>query len=208
MIRVVNLKMNERILIKGMSSEILDLQFAHLSTEILLACIEQTALHIYKIESSTISISHSLLLIINIESVPENTTEFAKVNWCPYVPEKVDEIDDVSSKLLVWVRGNQFEYYSISTILANYGSGTHKAQSIKEGCIKNSKTAHVITGATFSPDGTTLAISFDDGYIRFYQVYMHGGDSNPRCLHEWNPHDGKPISCLFFLDNHVNYNTT
>jgi enhancer of mRNA-decapping protein 4 len=34
---------------------------------------------------------------------------------------------------------------------------------------------------------------------------MHGNES-PRCLHQWSPHDGKPLSSLFFLDNHLNYN--
>lgn len=24
----------------------------------------------------------------------------------------------------------------------------------------------------------------------------------PRCLHEWKPHDGRPLSCLLFCDNH------
>jgi len=25
-----------------------------------------------------------------------------------------------------------------------------------------------------------------------------------RCLHQWKPHGGKPMSCLFFLDDHKN----
>lgn len=35
---------------------------------------------------------------------------------------------------------------------------------------------------------------------------MHN-ESSPRCLHKWQPHGGKPLSCLFFLDNHKNYNS-
>lgn len=206
MIRVVDLKLNERSLIKGMSSEILDLQFAHISSEVLLACIEKSALHIYKIESDTIAISYKQLLKIKTEHVSGNNSECSNVSWCPYVPEKIDEIDDFSSKLLVWTRGNEFEYYSISTVISNYGLGTHESQSLK-GCFKNCKSVHMTTTAIFSPDGTTLAIAFDDGYVRFYQVYMHGEDSTPRCLHEWNPHDGISINCLFFLDNHSSYNS-
>merc|ERR1719483_1971289 len=30
---------------------------------------------------------------------------------------------------------------------------------------------------------------------------MHGTE-NPRCLHQWKPHEGQPVSSLFFLDNH------
>ena len=28
------------------------------------------------------------------------------------------------------------------------------------------------------------------------------GTEGPRLLHEWTPHDGNPVSSLFFLDNH------
>ncbi len=31
---------------------------------------------------------------------------------------------------------------------------------------------------------------------------MQGEESAPRCLHEWSPHDGRPLSSLFFLDDH------
>ena len=33
------------------------------------------------------------------------------------------------------------------------------------------------------------------------QVYIKG-DEAPRCLHEWTPHDGKPVTSLIFLDDH------
>ena len=35
---------------------------------------------------------------------------------------------------------------------------------------------------------------------------MLGSKESPRCLHHWRPHDGRPVSSLFFLDNHRNYN--
>ena len=31
------------------------------------------------------------------------------------------------------------------------------------------------------------------------------GTESPRCLHEWAPHDGNPVSSLFFLDNHKDH---
>lgn len=63
----------------------------------------------------------------------------------------------------------------------------------------------MITSATFSPDGTTLAVTCVDGLVRFYQVYLHTNDSTPRCLHEWKPHEGKEVTNLFFLDNHTQF---
>lgn len=43
-----------------------------------------------------------------------------------------------------------------------------------------------------------------DPVIFVEQVYMADEKKSPRCLHQWNPHDGKPLSALFFLDNHKN----
>ena len=28
----------------------------------------------------------------------------------------------------------------------------------------------------------------------------------PRCLHQWSPHQGRPVTSLFFLDNHADNN--
>ena len=67
--------------------------------------------------------------------------------------------------------------------------------------IKFYENQSLITNATFSPDGTTLAISTEDGYIRFYQIYFH--EPRPRSLHKWRPHDGSTISSFFFLDDHT-----
>lgn len=66
-----------------------------------------------------------------------------------------------------------------------------------------------IVEATFSPDGTALATASTDGEVKFFQVFLHSNPHNgqlqPRCLHQWRPHGGRPISCLFFLDDHKNY---
>jgi enhancer of mRNA-decapping protein 4 len=31
------------------------------------------------------------------------------------------------------------------------------------------------------------------------------GEEEPRCLHQWSPHQGRPVTSLFFLDNHAHY---
>ena len=49
-----------------------------------------------------------------------------------------------------------------------------------------------------------MATASADGQVKFFQVYMHGTE-NPRCLHQWKPHDGQPVSSLFFLDNHKDH---
>lgn len=45
----------------------------------------------------------------------------------------------------------------------------------------------------------------DVQHLCLVQVYMADDEKSPRCLHQWNPHDGKPLSALFFLDNHKHH---
>ncbi|KAM4018271.1 enhancer of mRNA-decapping protein 4 isoform 2-T2 [Anomaloglossus baeobatrachus] len=58
-----------------------------------------------------------------------------------------------------------------------------------------------LSEGALSPDGTVLATASHDGYVKFWQIYIEGQDQ-PRCLHEWKPHNGSPVSCLLFCDNH------
>ena len=62
-----------------------------------------------------------------------------------------------------------------------------------------------IVDACYSPDGSALATASLDGEVKFFQVYLHD-KSAPRCIHQWKPHDGRPVSSLFFLDDHKNPN--
>lgn len=170
MVRVVNPSSGHRALIKGMSSEVLDLQFAHLKGVILLACIEETALHIHRIETVDDRIVCTLLM--RIEDTSYEASETFPVNcisWCPYVPEKESEIDEYASHQIVWIRGPTFRCYSIRALLDMYGIGTNIGSSSVEGTLEHREAANV-TQAGFSPDGTTLCVSCEDGVIRFYQV--------------------------------------
>lgn len=58
-----------------------------------------------------------------------------------------------------------------------------------------------IFDASFSPDGTALATAALDGEVKFFQVSLND-KSEPKCLYQWKPHGGKPITSLFFLDDH------
>lgn len=185
-----------------MKSEILDLQFAN-SKEVIIGCIEETALHVFKLPFDEAEETIKTVLLLKIENpLKDHVPLMDKISFCPYVPEENDKEDDFSVQLLVWVRGNHFECYSLKTIIDTYGTGEHQVENIKEGIVMSVENDRaLITSVTFSPDGTTLAIGTQDGFIRFYQIYFH--ETNPRCLHSWNPHNGAPISSFFFLDNHT-----
>lgn len=202
MVRLIHFGMgNKRALIKGMSKEVLDLQFADYSKQILIACIEESALHVHRLDIVDGGESLCCTQLLKIENpIADHVPICDKVSWCPYVPEEYDEVDEFSVMLLVWARGNKFECYSVKTILDNYSPGVHQAKNITEGLVRSyEEDRALITNATYSPDGTTLAISTADGFIRFYQIYFH--EITPRCLHSWSPHDGASISSFFFLDN-------
>ncbi|XP_055296288.1 enhancer of mRNA-decapping protein 4 homolog isoform X3 [Sitodiplosis mosellana] len=201
MVRVTNPVTGQRALIRGKSSEVLDLQFAHIKSQIILASIENTALHIHKIETVNDSIICTLLLKVD-DPIEGHVPRFDKVNWCPYVPENETESDSDAGKLLVWTRGNSFQCYNVGSVVDSYGIGTHHANEITEGSLKFDEVS-AITDASLSPDGTTLAITLEDGDIRFYQVYFHINEDEPRLLHQWTPHDKKPVNGLFFLDDHT-----
>lgn len=188
-----------------MTNEVLDLQFAHVKAVILLGCIEENALHIHRIDNSSAVMTCTLLLKIEeTPCVPMAPTN--KISWCPYVPETDQEIDEYSSQELVWIRGATYQCYSIRSVIDNYGTGTSLKANAIEGTLRH-KESSIITGATLSPDGTTLSVSCEDGVIRFYQVYFHTNESTPRCLHQWIPHGGKTVNSFFFLDNHTQNST-
>lgn len=120
MVRVVNPTSGHRALIKGMTSEVLDLQFAHLKRQIMLGCIEAGALHIHKIDNLGDKIVCTLLLKIE-DSTTGTLAPTNKISWCPYVPENELEIDEYSSQQLVWIRGSTYQCYSIRSVINMYG---------------------------------------------------------------------------------------
>lgn len=204
MVRLIHFGMGgKRALIKGMSKEVLDLQFADYSKDIIIGCIEESALHIHRLDVVEGSDSISCTQLLKIENpLTGHVPTLDKISWCPFVPDETETVDELSVMLLVWVRGKKFECYSVKTILDVYKPGVHQANNISEGFVKcYEEDQALITNATYSPDGTTLAISTSDGCIKFYQIYFH--ETQPRLLHTWSPHDGAPISSFFFLDNHT-----
>lgn len=199
MVRIVDLSLGQRALIKNMSDEVLDLQFAHISSKIILAVIEQAVLRVFTVAIVNEKIVCTVLLIIN-DPIDSHIPVCDKIAWCPYLQDNGYE-DEYASQLLVWTRGDVFQCYSISAVAQHYDCWFINAKDITEGGFKVNLPN--ITGAVFSADGTTLAVSCDEGVIRFYQIYQHTNDNNLRCLHQWKPHGGKTISSFFFLDNYT-----
>ncbi|CAK9806176.1 Enhancer of mRNA-decapping protein 4 [Anthophora quadrimaculata] len=208
MVRVVYKELEQRALLRGMRAAIQDLAFAHVSNAIL-ACVDYFGnLFIHTIESTPSELLCSLLLQVDAEDMP---TTSHRVIWCPYIPEDVPADEDEVSKLLVLTRGSKVELWSVNTVASRFRSVEANNPAIKEngGMLEIDQHSDTIVEATFSPDGTALATASFDGEVKFFQVYLHGNShgnqAQPRCLHQWKPHDGRPVSCLFFLDDHKTY---
>lgn len=119
MIRVVNVESGQRCLIKGMNSEALDLEFAHVKVPVLLAYIEDATLYVQKISNTSDKVIANIVFTLN-DPMQDPFTSF-KISWCPYIPESKFESDAYTSQLLVWSRGNVFQCYSINDLVWKIG---------------------------------------------------------------------------------------
>lgn len=213
-VRVVQRESEERILVKGMRGKVKDLAFAHCTESIILGVVDELAnIFIYRIEEHQSDRSLKAELILQIDSdvtlQADTDLKHLRLIWCPYLPdEDADDdstCDDSSSRLFVVTKGTVAEIFHVDAVINQYGNGPMDISSVTTGRLKVTEHRGAITDASFSPDGTAIATACADGLVKFFQVYMHETET-PRCLHQWSPHDNKPLSSLFFLDNHLNYN--
>ncbi|KAH8335925.1 hypothetical protein KR074_007164 [Drosophila pseudoananassae] len=202
MVRVCNISTSMRALIKGMSGEVLDLQFAHTDRERILAVIDVSSLFVYKIDLIEGNLLCNLVLKVE-DPIANYTPEYDMVSWCPYVCSNNSNAsihdEDDENQLLIWSRSSQFQCFHVKMIVSEHGRGKIQPAALETGYLKIEEDS-LITCAALSPDGTTVAAACADGLVRFYQIYLFDV-RNHRCLHEWKPHDGKKVSSLFFLDN-------
>lgn len=199
MVRVTNLETNRRVLIREMNGLVQDISFALIPQQIILGCVdEEGSLFVYNIDDRSDAIECTLLMnVIH----PSSQTSNYRVIWCPYVPygEDCDSLDD-PAKLLVLLNGSTVEVWDVGVVNNRYGTGPIQPHTSYEGYVEIKGHTLDVVDASFSPDGTALATASLDGLVKFFQVYMLENEK-PRCLHEWNPHEGAALSCLLFLDN-------
>ncbi|XP_076330889.1 enhancer of mRNA-decapping protein 4 homolog Ge-1 [Tachypleus tridentatus] len=208
-VRVMNCITGERELIKGMKGQVVDLCFAHSSPQVLLACVDETGcMFVYEIQGENEKLQCKLKLQVDRTEEPKSG-DIHRVIWCPFIPDDPGVSEDVeeiiledSSKLLVLTHNEKAEMWHVDMVSREYGHGPIMVNQVEIGYQAFQEHQKPIIDAAFSPEGTALATASLDGEVKFFQVYMQNKSTSPRCLHQWIPHDGKPLSCLFFLDNH------
>jgi enhancer of mRNA-decapping protein 4 len=186
-----------------------------ISFQTILGCVDEFGnLFVFSISEnpSDSSLRHELLLEVTADP-DEAISDYHRIIWCPYLPDDEDEEDeddpDSPSRQLVVTRGRVAEIWNLDMVVTAHGTKVSRAQYKKQsdgitGRLVIDDHEAAITDAAFSPDGTAIATSSLDGRVKFFQCYLAGASesSPPRCLHKWSPHDGRPVSCLFFLDDH------
>uniref|UniRef100_A0A8C6P3J9 Enhancer of mRNA-decapping protein 4 n=1 Tax=Nothobranchius furzeri TaxID=105023 RepID=A0A8C6P3J9_NOTFU len=201
MIRVLSLDFNERTLLKGFTGAVTDLAFAHLDSS-LLGCVDEAGnLMVWQL---TLTGSKILDQIVVHVQRPEDTplNSHRRLIWCPFILDDNEENQDDVSQTLALLHEDRAEVWDIEVLRANHSIWPVDATELKEGLITVKGHTQRVSEGALSPDGTVLATASHDGYIKFWQIYIEGGQDKPRCLHELRPHGGRPVSCLLFCDNH------
>ncbi|NXU91484.1 EDC4 protein, partial [Xiphorhynchus elegans] len=200
MVRVLSVSTAERTLLKGFTGGVADLAFAHLNSN-QLACLDEAGnLFVWRLAMDKEKIQEEIL--VNIKR-PDNTplNTFRRIIWCPFIPDDNEDNGEEGSQTLALLHEDRAEVWDLDIIRTNNSSWPVEVPDIKEGFIVVKGHSTCLSEGALSPDGTVLATASHDGFVKFWQIYIEGQDE-PRCLHEWKPHDGRPLSCLLFCDNH------
>ncbi|NXC50734.1 EDC4 protein, partial [Penelope pileata] len=200
MVRVLSVSTAERTLLKGFTGGVADLAFAHLNSN-QLACLDEAGnLFVWRLSMDKDKIQEEILVNIKRpDSTPLNTSR--RIIWCPFIPDDNEENSEEGSQTLALLHEDRAEVWDLDIIRTNNSSWPVEVPNIKEGFIVVKGHSTYLSEGALSPDGTVLATASHDGFVKFWQIYIEGQDE-PRCLHEWKPHDGRPLSCLLFCDNH------
>ncbi|XP_073432457.1 enhancer of mRNA-decapping protein 4 isoform X2 [Dendrobates tinctorius] len=201
MIRVLSITTAERILLKGITGSVTDLAFAHLNSD-QLACLDEAgSLFVWRLNMENGKIIDEVVVHIRRpDHIQLNSNR--RIIWCPYIPDENEEnLSEESSQTVALLHEDMAEVWDLDIIRANHNSWPTLISDIKEGFISVTGHSGCLSEGALSPDGTVLATASHDGYVKFWQIYIEGQDQ-PRCLHEWKPHNGRPVSCLLFCDNH------
>ncbi|XP_015254179.1 PREDICTED: enhancer of mRNA-decapping protein 4 isoform X2 [Cyprinodon variegatus] len=201
MVRVLSLNISERSLLKGFTGAVTDLAFAHLDSS-LLGCVDEAGnLMVWQLTLTESKILDQI--IVHIQR-PEDTplNSHRRLIWCPFILDDSEENQDDIGQILALLHEDRAEVWDLEVLRANNSSWPVDAAELRDGLITVKGHNQRLSEGALSPDGTVLATASHDGYIKFWQIYIEGGQDQPRCLHELRPHGGRPLSCLLFCDNH------
>ncbi len=155
-----------------------------------------------------------------------------RIIWCTYVPEsnevqqQKDEnninIND-ASKVFALLRKNRADIFNLNLLQKNYDcTSPLEANKLVTGHLAIHEHNATILTACFSPDASAITTSSVDGEVNLFKLSFdslaNGEEEDttnesddvefqavkPMCLKKWHPHGNKPVTTLYFLDDHKN----
>ncbi|CAF0842028.1 unnamed protein product [Adineta steineri] len=184
------------------TGDIYDLAFSS-SDDILLACVDQAShLRVYRIEKNDEpnELQHTLILFIDLQY--SNSQSPPTLSWCCFIPD--DSEDSDSYTMMSVTHGSHVEVLNVAIASQScISENMLTLNQIENGRLTYDDNNGNVTCVCFSPDATALGTGTDKGEIKFFSIHFDQPQTC-RCLHLWKPHEGRPISSLFFLDDHKN----
>uniref|UniRef100_A0A3B3R512 Enhancer of mRNA-decapping protein 4 n=1 Tax=Paramormyrops kingsleyae TaxID=1676925 RepID=A0A3B3R512_9TELE len=206
MIRVLSVNAAERALLKGFAGVVADLAFSHLDSD-QLACVDEAGgLFVWQLSSRGGKIRDEIIVhVLRPSDTPLNPNR--RLIWCPFIPEEGEVGPEEMFQTLALLHEDRAEVWDLDILTASQSSWPADSAALTDGFITVRGHRAPISEGALSPDGAILATASHDGYLKFWQIYIEGPNSPrfvpvSRCLLEWKPHDGRPLSCLLFCDNH------
>uniref|UniRef100_A0A2C9M9M7 Uncharacterized protein n=2 Tax=Biomphalaria glabrata TaxID=6526 RepID=A0A2C9M9M7_BIOGL len=202
-VRVISRKTAHRVLLKDFQGCVMDIAFALSDDVILAAADEEGNLFVYSIIMNGDSILSNLILHINGHE--SSYRSLIRVIWCPYMPEDDAEHESLDpAKMLVYLHGTQAEVWNVDLVSKGQGCGPHSYKDVLSGvmCVDPYEPMMSVVNAAFAPDGSAIAVAYESGIVKFFLVELEGDCPEAECMYDWNPHDGAPLTSLFFLDDH------
>lgn len=198
-----------RALFKGFVGAIVDVAFCHADSN-LLACVDQGGnLYIWDLDrwkgETLMQADAALKIVIQRSSTVQNVAH--RLTWSPHVPLPEEEEEEQEICNIALTHGTDIEVLDIHEVFSKYPNGMRVPRDqLHCGCL-SIKGAHEksICDLSLSPDGTVLATVGEDGHLKFWQVNLDMLDQaeSPKCLHDFVPHYGAPVTRLIFCDNHL-----
>ncbi|XP_065827516.1 enhancer of mRNA-decapping protein 4-like isoform X2 [Oscarella lobularis] len=202
-IRVIHVQTRNRTLLKGMQGRVADLGFANKQSN-LFACVDQAgSIFIWNLELENNEIKATVKLHI-VQDTPTVNTSLHRLMWCPQMPQMNSDADDPADGLgIAVVSDTGAEVWNVGIAsAAQVGDEPVLRSTLKHGVFVVKKAHDMpISDLCLSPDGGVFATASLDGHVKFWRVSYE--ETDPNAVHDFVPHDGEPVSCLFFTDNHL-----
>jgi enhancer of mRNA-decapping protein 4 len=218
-VHIFNQKLNEKCLLKSFSGRVVDLSFAHYDADVLLGCVDELGLKIFEISKDEDSTKMKALIVYHltaplssidrIESTGGSLDITSRIIWCMYIPDGSESSQvpnyNEASKVFVLTRRTRAYIFNLSLIGKKLDCSRElTADEISTGHLILDEHKSTILSVSFSPDGSAVATSCLDGEVRFFKISFDPKATQSQCLKNWYPHEDRPVTSLYFLDDHKN----